>query len=614
VRGRALALAASMFASCLLARPAWALGNSELEERSVARALGPHPDRDDAPAGKRIESVEVVRLAVFDDDDPVPDFVNIFHAQTRERYIRQELLFKPGDAYDAERVAETTRNLQTLPQFGVVVVVALKGAGPGSVRLVVIVRDVWSLRLAYELQGTFVSDTRVPVPLGWGAQLSLPLPALRANYLLVNPSETNFLGTRSQLGGIFTLAPDRYSLGALAIHPRVAGSKVDALALGQVYVNVDSGKPEGSTGELAVYRDLISLSDKWAFLAGAGWTVEQTRIYSDRRLVISDEGVPLAYHTSVARGGAELTRSFGQRQKLDLTLGFEVVRSDYQATRGADTSAASFASFVQNELPVSDTRTSPFVQLQQRTTRFFATHDVETLALSESFALGQIAALRLYPALRGLGSSRDLLGSVAWLGYTWQIDSGLLRVLGSSAMQAADHARHQASAQAAARFVSPKLGVLRLVLDSALQSIYDDYLNQRVVLGGDTRPRGYASAIFRGDSGFAASAELRTSAVNILSARVGGVAFYDVGGTAEKVGDIAFHQSLGAGVRILFPQLNRQVFRLDWAAPLTPGRGRIPDRPLPGAVYFSFGQAFDLPRVKLPKILGADTSLLSLTQ
>jgi len=39
-----------------------------------------------------------------------------------------------------------------------------------------------SLRLAYELQGTFKS----------------------LNYLLVNPSETNLLGTRTQLGGIFS--------------------------------------------------------------------------------------------------------------------------------------------------------------------------------------------------------------------------------------------------------------------------------------------------------------------------------------------------------------------------------------------------------------------------
>lgn len=563
-------------------------GNSELEERSVARALGQHPDRDPAPARKLIESVEVVRLPVFDDDDPVPDFVNVFHAQTRERYIRRELLFKPGDSYDAALVDESVRNLQALPQFGVVVVVALKSQRPGYVRLVVIVRDVWSLRLSYELQGTLKS----------------------LNYLLVNPSETNLFGTRTQLGGIFSLAPDRYSAGAIVVHPRILDTKVDALGQGQVFVNLDSGKPEGSLGVLALYRDLIALSDKWGFLVASSWIVEQTRIYSDRQLVVSDEGIPLVYHSSVVRGGAQITRSYGERNKFNLTAGVELVRKEFEATRAPGTSVASFDRFVRSELPVSDTRFSPFVQLEHKTTRYLATHDVETLALLESFSLGQQAALRLYPALRAVGSSRDLVGSAAWLGYTWPVDSGLVRVLANSSIEAADEARHQASAQGAVRFVSPRLGFMRFVADSVLASTYQNYLNRKLVLGGDTRPRGYFSAIFRGGSGFAASAELRTFAVNAWSARVGGVAFYDVGGTGEQVPNIALHQSVGAGVRILFPQLNRQVFRLDWAAPLTAGRGRIPDRPLPGGVYFTFGQAFDMPGVRLPTILGAETSLI----
>ena len=580
------------FALSFGARPALAVENSELEERSIAHALGPHPDRDHTPDGKRIESVEIVGLPVFDDDDPVPDLFNILHVQTRDYVIRRELLFQPGERYDADRVQETLRNLQLLPQFGVVVIVALHGAEPGQVRLVVIVRDVWSLRLNYELQGTPKS----------------------INYLFVNLSEDNLLGTRTRLGGIFTLQPDRYSVGALAVYPRVSGSKVDAFALGRVFVNLDTGKAEGSQATVSVYRPLISLADKWAFLSGVGWDVEQTRVYSDRRLVLSKEGLPLAYHTSVVRGGGEITRSFGQRQKFDLPFGAELVRRDYAATRAADVSPETYAAFVRHELPVSDTRLSPFFMLEHRTSRFLATRDVETLSLQESFSLGQQAALRVYPAMRGLGSSRDLLGTVAWLGYTWPWENGLVRGVGSSSIEQADAGRSQASAQAALRVVSPRLGFARLVADSALVSTYRNYLNRKLVLGGDSRPRGYVSAIFRGASGFAGTLELRTFAVNILSARVGAVVFYDVGGTGNAVRDITLHQSVGAGLRILFPQLNRQCFRVDWAAPLTPGQGRIPDRTLPGGVYFTFGQAFDLPKLKLPEILGADTTLLELAQ
>jgi hypothetical protein len=580
------------FALSLWAEPVFAVENSELEERSVTRVLGAEPDRDDAPDGKRIESVDVARLSVFDDDDPVPDLLNIFHAQTREHAIRRELLFRPGERYDAERVQETLRNLQSLPQFGVVVIVALHGSRPDRVRVVVIVRDVWSLRLNYQFQGT----------------------SNGLNYLFVNLSEDNLAGTRTRVGSLFTLQPDRYSLGALVVHPRVAGSKVDVYALGRVFVNLDTGKAEGSQATLSVYRSLISLADKWAFLAGAGWTIEQTRVYSDRRLVISEEGVPLSYHTSVVRGGAEVTRSFGQRQKFDLTFGTELVRRAYDAKRAPDVSLDTYEAFVRHELPVSDTRLSPFVMLEHKTSRFLATRDVETLSLQESFSLGQMAALRVYPALRGLGSSRDLLGTVAWLGYTFPWDNGLVRAVGNSSIEQADSGRSQASGQVALRVVSPRLGFGRLVADSALVSTYRNYLNRKLVLGGDSRPRGYVSAIFRGASGFATTLELRTFAINILSARIGAVAFYDVGGTGDSVKDITLHQSVGAGFRILFPQVNRQCFRVDWAAPLTAGRGRVPDRPLPGGVFFTFGQAFDLPKVKLPEILGAETTLLDLAQ
>lgn len=568
--------------------PSLAAETSELEARTVVRALGASPDFDEAPQGKRIESIEIVRLPVFDDDDPVPDFVNVFHMQSRDRTIRRELLFREGELYRAERAQETLRNLQGLPQFGVVVLATLKGCSPGAVRVVVIVRDVWSLRLNYDLQANNKS----------------------LNYLQLNLSEDNLLGTRTRAGGLFTLQPDRYSLGALVLHPRVAGTKIDTYATGRVYVNRDSGKAEGSAATLSVYRDLLALSDKWAFLAGAGWVVEQTRRYSDGVLLETDEHVPLIYHTSIQRGGAQVTRSYGLAQKLDLTFGLELNRRQYHATRRAEDTQAAFDSFVREQLPVSDTRLSPFFMVEQHTARYLTTRDVETLSLQESYRLGQLVALRVYPAARSLASSRNLLGSVAWLGYTWPLGAGgLLRAVGGSSIEQADQGRHQAATQAALRVVSPRLGFMRFVADGALVATYHNYLNRKLVLGGASRPRGYPSAPFRDASGAAASAELRTSAVNILSARVGAALFYDVGGVGKQLQDVALHQSVGAGVRILFPQVNRQVFRVDWAAPLT-----APYRALPGGIYISFGQAFDMPNVKLPEILGGETTLLDLSQ
>jgi hypothetical protein len=598
--------------------PAHAFDESELEGRAVARAIGANVEREANPDGLRIESVEIVRQPVFDDDDPIPDIVNVLHAQTREHVIRRELLFEAGDVYAAEVVEETLRNLQLIQQFGVVVIVALKGSTPGSVRVVVIVRDIWSLRLNSQLQGTPTNIT----------------------YLFVNPLENNLFGLRAQLGAQFALQPDRYTLGVLGSYPRLFDSKVDAYGVVNVHVNTASGETEGSLGSFALHQDLVALSDKWAFLVGGAWSIEQTRLLDSGGVRIDygwppsaeiftdpylSYGIPVQYATHIVRTGGEVSRAFGVADKTILTWGVELIRRNYEATPFPAASPADFARFVREEVPVSDTRLSPFFQVEHRTTRYHSARDVETLELQESFALGEAVALRVYPAARGAGSSRDLFGTVAWLAYTWPLGDGLLRALGSSSIEAANDAKHQALSQGALRVVTPKYRFFRAVLDAAFVSTHQNYLNRKLVLGGETRPRGYMIGAFRADSGVAGSLELRTTSIDVLSARVGAVLFYDVGGVGDTMRQalattrysddaLGLRQSVGLGARVLFPQINRASFRVDWAAPLTAGRGRRPDRPLPGAIYFTFGQAFDLPRLKLPQILGAETTLLDLSQ
>src|SRR5690349_10983681 len=77
---------------------------SELEARSAAV--------DPKPEGKTISRIELVRLEVFDERDPMPDFVNVFHVTSRERVIRRELLFGAGERWLQSRVDETARNLK----------------------------------------------------------------------------------------------------------------------------------------------------------------------------------------------------------------------------------------------------------------------------------------------------------------------------------------------------------------------------------------------------------------------------------------------------------------------------------------------------------------------
>jgi hypothetical protein len=297
-------------------------------------------------------------------------------------------------------------------------------------------------------------------------------------------------------------------------------------------------------------------------------------------------------------GGYEVVRSFGRRFKYDLTLGVEALRQAYGARDLSAYDPRAAAEFVRNQLPVSDQRVSPFVQLHAHRTDYSALIEVETLGLQEDFRRGHDLLLRLYPASSALGSTRDLIGAQSIFSYTFPVGDGLLRPLAGSRLQYASRGRNEALFEGDLRFVSPRLGFGRLILDGQVLDHALNYANSRVVLGGDNRLRGYAVGAFQGANQVVANAELRSSSIDILSAQVGAAAFYDVGDANDDIHRLRLKQGAGVGLRILFPEFDRIVFRADWGFPLSPGYAS-----LPGAFFVSFMQAFAMPGIAAPSVL-----------
>ena len=155
--------------------------------------------------------------------------------------------------------------------------------------------------------------------------------------------------------------------------------------------------------------------------------------------------------------------------------------------------------------------------------------------MQEDFRRGHDLVLRLYPAASALGSTRDLLGSLATLSYTFPVADGLLRPLLGSRLEIASRGRDDALFEASLRFVSPRLGFGRLILDGLFLDRARNYLNRRFSVGGDGRLRGYAPGEFVGANVIAANAELRTTSIDLLSLQVGLAAFYDVADAKDDV-------------------------------------------------------------------------------
>jgi hypothetical protein len=531
---------------------------------------------DAAPEGKRISAIEIVTLEVFDEHDPVPDFVNIFHTTTRARVIRQELLFGVGDAFSQRRMDETARNLKSLIQLSLVLLVPVADTAPGSVRLLVITKDVWSLRLNSNFQVG---------PEG-------------LTYLLLNPTEWNVAGTHANVGGLFVLRRSTYSAGIMLSHGRVLGSRLAGSVSGSVIFNRETGSAEGSFGSFAYGLPRYSEKQPWYYGVSLTWDEGLTRVS-----VRPSPGAAAelwAYHREHYVDTTSVTRSFGVKQKLELSFGAEADRRVYRSRVPADATPEQRAAFERGELPLSDTRISPFFQLSRFENRYLKTIELETLGLQEDVRLGAEVLLKLYPASTRLGSSRDMFGVISGLGYTLPIDDGLVRLNVASLIEQAQAGRHQAKVTGALRFASPRLGLGRVILDGLVENRYQNYLRLKSALGGDGRLRGYpaadteavGNASQRGANLVALNAELRTGALDILSAQCGLAAFYDAGGAAERFGDITLKESTGLGVRILFPQFDRIVLRADWAFPLSAGY-----QALPGSLFVSFGQAFGMPEL-----------------
>ena len=563
-----------------------ALVYSAYEGETIAEVLASLKEVQDAePEGKTVERVDIVPLEVFEPRDVLPRFMNVFHFTSRTSVIRRELLFGERDAYRQTLVDETLRNLRRLPQLSLVLVVATRGTTPDRVGLLVITKDVWSLRL------------------GWNATLT------PGGFELFDaqPAEWNFLGTHQILTGHFQYQPLSYTFGLGYTAPRLGDSRVATVAAVDVVVNRDTGKPEGSLGSLIAGQPLYSALVPWAWDASVAWEDVILRRYINARLAryVAPTGgsVPFQYSARLYTTTYEATRSFGWDFKHDVSFGAGIAMSRYTASfPGVD--AATVADFEAANVPLSDTRVGPFVQYHGYRKRFVRVIDFDTLALQEDYSLGHDVVFRVYPSFRALGGSRDVFGFYGAVQYTWAVRDGLFRASFASRTEPEVDRIADAAVQPTIHFVSPTVaGLGRIVLDATTLYRWRNYLNQTTILGGDDRLRGYPTNFFIGPNYVSYNVELRSRPVEILSCAIAGVGFFDAGTAWDDEHNFALHKSLGVGLRALFPWLDRVVFRADLGFPL--------DRPLdatgtpipPYAFIVSFSQAFPTPSVAPAAVL-----------
>src|SRR5882724_4680247 len=511
----------------------------------------------------------------------------------------------PGDPYKGVLCDETARNLRQLPQLSLVLCTAVRGSSPDRVRVLIVTKDVWSLRMGWDV-----------VFVGRGIE-SLQLV----------PTETNLGGTHQTAFVRYVYQPESQALSLGYRIPRLAGQRIALTSESGIIWN-KNGEPEGSRGSLTVGQPLYTTRTEWAWVVGTGWRNEILRRYKDAKLFFDRNGVPWEYRAERSFAGANVTRSFGWAVKNDFMLGAEMnlrtyhppdvpVRAD--PTRGGATpsayptpearlpSAADVAAFTRASVPTSDRRVGPFFQYRTYTSDYLRVLDLETLGLQEDFRLGHDIAVRVYPIGEALGSSRSFLGTFAAAQYTVPLGDGFARASIQSQIEATSDAVADGAIESDLRIVTPRLGVGRLVFDAVALNRYRNYLNRTSYLGGSSRLRGYPSSFFSGKDLVAYNFEFRSRPVEILSCQLGGAAFFDAGDAADGMHALRPKHSVGVGFRVLFPQLDRLVFRADVGVPLDE---RNDPAVQPFSFTVAFEQAFGVPSLSSQVATGAATGWL----
>lgn len=568
---------------------------AQYEEKLVAAALarrGRMPaDLEPEPEGKLIEAIDIdASPIILNGDLPLSSrlpwtALNRVHVRTREPVIARELLFSVGSIFRRDLFEESGRNLRSLFILGVARLVVVRGSTPDRVRVLVVTKDQWSLRL----------------------NTNFTLDQARLDALSFQFAEVNLAGRNKRVSIDFGLDPGRYNVGGSYTDPRIWGSRHQLKVVGGLYVNRKSGDLEGGQLLFTVGRPLFSLRTRLGWQAQFQYLQDIVRYFTGGDLylrTVLNERVPDQFQRLNIMGSVQATYSMGVIRKVNLSAGFAAARVRYSLPDDfpAEISAAAKRAYAAL-LPRSEDTSGPYLLLDAYFARFVRLKNIQTLALSEDFRLGPQFTTELRFASRVFGLRSDFVQLAA--GYNDQ------RYLGDDLISFGVNASVRVqygvfagtnlvneTVTAFVRNVSPKFGPLRLHVYGLLNLRSHDIDNRRLTLGSDSGLRGYAPRAFQGPNLYQVNVELRSTALNLWTIHLGGVLFYDAGDAPAGLNQYdqdgvyqpgGYHQDAGLGLRILLPQFNRDVIRLDLAFPFERDAMTATWTPRFSA---SFGQAF----------------------
>ena len=500
----------------------------------------------------RIGTITIRPLDVYSNEEArhgrLYQLADSLHIETRKSVIEKFLLFREGDVYSPERLAETERNLRAM-QFLKSASVVASPPHDGVVDVVVTTQDSWSI--APETQaGSKGGKSTV------GATLA----------------ETNLLGLGKDLELGWNKGVDRTRIGVNYNDPAFLAPYWRA-AFGYA-VNSD-----GYDHRFMVARPFYSFATPWATEMSFTGFRQVDHLYDGGREI---ERFRQTHREVVASYGVALAPNDASAHRI--TAGFRAVDDSFFLMRSS----------VQQVLPSDREFRYLFVRYDSTANDFvklnFVNKDIryEDFNLGRQYSIEGAVSPRSFGAGRTTSSFRVAAGDGKWLGNGFilpavslasRVDGGLQNTIATSSLL---FVRRGGRASYPTAFLS------RVSLSSGWRMDAE----QQFFADGLTGLRGYRAHAFAGSRSLVINVEERLYlGREILQlASPGIVAFADAGNATSGGFTSLLHlkSDIGIGLRLGLPRTPKNLLRIDLAYALN----RDPLGRKGWLVAFSSGQAF----------------------
>jgi outer membrane protein assembly factor BamA len=490
-------------------------------------------------AGKTIMKIDIVRKNVFDDlianNDNSPFYyrwANDLHVMTRESVVRRELLFNVGDKLNPEKVIETERNLRLEGFIGEVEIRAVEDGADG-VDLTVTTSDLWTTKVS------LYADLA-----GGKYDMGLDL------------TEENLMGLGKTIDILGQVGNDENGYRAYYADNRLLSTR---LALG---LNISDFTYENGF--------LISLNrPRYSVFVPTSFTAVYSHYRIRPRLFSGGEEF-FKYRDNKTVASLNGTYSFGRFKHLGLIGGYNYENHDYSPDQ-----LNSIFNFL---IPADEKLSYPLIGVSGGIIQYDVERYLDAPGTAEDLTLG--AGFRAT-----LGRSDRIFGAT-YGGYNPSFTAQFLAKSSSRAFVGAidniswwfhDNRNERFRHISEAAFYYKPLTTHVLELHALTDFSWRQRSNYQIFLGGGNGLRGHSFYELAGTKLAVGNIEYRFYLpVEILTVRLGGAAFFDIGNVWDRDDHLRFpdlQSDVGIGLRLGMTRASTsRVINLDFARALSRNR------------------------------------------